>query len=126
MVDILERNKTINLIRLGDALVSWFAERDWSIKTNKSDTCYSINAKKTNEIRKIFCANRALSVVCSHEGSSTKIKISQGDWTDNLIGNVIWYFATGGANLAFTIWSLRVQKEFRNFAESVLDRQCAF
>ena len=121
MTSICKADKVIDLIELGDKLLSWFIERDWDFKTNRSESNYVITAKKTGDLRKAFCANRALNVSCYHEQGSTYVKITQGSWTDNLVGNAAWYEVTGGAWLAVTAWSLRVEGQFKEYTQSLLD-----
>jgi len=119
---ILSKDKLIDLRDLGKKLKLWFIERDWDVKTNVSQQYYTINARKTGYARRVIAACRALVVVCYHEGMSTKVKIEQGTWTENIVSNIGWFLATGGTNLAFSLWSYKVQKNFKNYAQSVLDQ----
>jgi hypothetical protein len=78
-------------------------------------------AKKSGTVRVVFAACRALIVTASHSNGDTIIEIKQGSWSENLWSNAGWFLATGGANLAFTLWSYEVEREFKNYAKGVLD-----
>ncbi len=120
---LIERHTLVDLEALGDNLRVWFVEKDWDIiKTERGASAYTIVAKKESELRQVFAACRALTVICRHEGGSTKIKVSQGDWTKNLLSNLAWFAVTGGTNLAFSLWSFEVQREFQNFAQETLNQ----
>ena len=117
----LERQELLDLAELGDTLLQWFISRNWEVRTFKGAHLYSIQAKKTNPVRKFFCANRALVVQCSHDGGRTRVRIGQGSWSDNIWGNVIWFAATGGTNLLFSLWGFEVQREFKNYVKQALN-----
>ncbi len=117
----LERNKRVDLEKLGDKLRLWFIERDWQVRTHKGKESYAISARKAGKLRMTFAACRALNVICTHASNGTKVKIKQGSWGENIAINAAWLAATGGMNLAFTFWSLEVEREFKNYARSVLD-----
>jgi hypothetical protein len=118
---ILEKDKLVELNKLGEKLRLWFIERGWDTKTDRGPTSYAIAAKKAGKIRVFFAACRALVVICCHEDGKTKVKVRQGSWTENIVSNVGWFAATGGTNLAFSLWSFAVQKQFESYAREALE-----
>lgn len=123
---LLEKTGKLDLTKLGEKLKLWFVERDWDVQSEPGVNTYTIKARKVDTLREIFGACRALVVTCYYEGNTTKVKIGQGSWTENILSNAGWLIATGGANLAFTFWSFEVEREFTSYAHDVLDNFYAF
>ncbi len=121
----IERDASLNLEELGEKLMLWFVEKKWSIKIDRGPSAYVIQATKAGKIRIFFSACRALIVICRHEEGKTIISVRQGNWTLNILSNIEWLLSTGGMNLAFTLWSFEVQREFQNFAKRTLDEMGA-
>ena len=118
---LIEKDRVVDLERLGEKLRLWFIERNYEVKTDKGPSTYAIRAKKSGKIRVVLAAVRALVVVCYHENEMTKVKVMQGSWTENIWSNLGWFVATGGMNLAFSLWSFEVQREFQNYVKLVLE-----
>src|SRR5215831_7004104 len=112
----LVRNATVDLDILGERLSFWFVERSWNIQADVNPTHYIIQASKAGKVRIFFAACRTLVVICRHDEGKTLVSVRQGRWTKNIWSNLAWFVGTGGTNLAFTLWSLEVQREFQNFA----------
>ena len=122
MCSICNVNKNMDLVELGDKLLIWFLERGWEFHTNRSEREYIISAKKTDALRQLFCANRALNVRCYREGDQTYVKIVQGPYIDNLMGNLTWLMLTGGTNVLISAWSLRVEGQFKEYTQKLLSQ----
>jgi hypothetical protein len=117
----IEKDAPIDLEVLGEKLRLWFIERSWEVKVDKDPSTFVIQATKAGKVRIFFAACRALVVICQQEQGKTKLSVRQGRWTANIWSNLAWLVETGGTNLAFTLWSFEVQREFQNFARRVLD-----
>jgi hypothetical protein len=117
----LESNGTIDLDVLGERLRLWFVQRKWEVEATRGPSSYAIQARKAGIIRISFGACRALIVVCQQEPGKTKVSVRQGSWTENIWSNAAWFVTTGGMNLAFTLWSFQVQRQFQNYVKQVLD-----
>ncbi len=116
-----EANGTVNLDLLGEKLRLWFVERKWEVKADRGPSSYAIQARKAGKIRVTFAACRALIVICQQEQGTTRVSVKQGSWTENIWSNVGWFIATGGTNLAFSLWSFEVQREFQNYVKRALE-----
>jgi hypothetical protein len=116
----IQRDGSLNLDVLGEKLRLWFTEKKWTVKTEKGPTSYVIQATKDSTLRMIFAACRALVVICRQEAGKTIVSVRQGNWTENILSNMAWFLETGGMNLAFTLWSLEVQREFQNYVKKIL------
>jgi hypothetical protein len=116
-----EKNGLVNLDVLGEKLRLWFVEKKWEVNVQRGPSSYAIQAKKTGKVRVIFAACRALIVICRFDEGKTRILVKQGSWSENLWSNFSWFVATGGMNLAFSLWSFEVQREFQKYVKKVLD-----
>lgn len=118
----IQKTRLVNLDVLGERIRLWFIERKWEVKTDKGPNSYAIQARKADKVRVFFAACRALIVVCKHENGKTIVSVRQGSWNENIWSNVAWLVATGGMNLAFSLWSFQVQREFENYVKDLLDK----
>lgn len=116
-----EVNETIDLDVLGERLRLWFVERKWEVKSARGPSSYAIQARKAGTIRVSFAACRALIVICQLENDKTRVSVKQGSWTENIWSNAIWFVATGGMNLAFSLWSFQIQRQFQSYVKEALD-----
>src|SRR6266404_6049929 len=115
----IQSNRIVNLDVLGEKLRLWFVERKWDIKADRGPSTYIIQARKAGKIRVIFASCRALVVICKQEGLGTIVSVRQGKWTENIWSNAAWFLATGGMNLAFSLWSFQVQKQFQDYVRTL-------
>lgn len=115
----IEKDALLDLDLLGEKLRLWFVERSWTIQTNRGPTSYVIQATKDGKLRMFFSACRALIVICRQENGKTIVSVRQGSWMKNIWSNLEWLVLIGGTNLAFTLWSFEVQREFQHFVKNL-------
>jgi hypothetical protein len=98
----------------------WLDGKGFETKALEASGSYVIKARKASTVRAVFGADRALEVEVRHADNQTQVDVRQGSWKTNAISNVAWLVATGGMNLAFTGWSLVIQKELETFIRGTL------
>jgi len=116
----IEKEGPLDLDLLGEKLKLWFIEKSWTIQTDRGPTSYVIQATKDGKLRMFFSACRALIVICHQQENKTIVSVRQGSWSKNIWSNLEWLVLRGGTNLAFTLWSFEVQREFQHFVKKVL------
>ena len=108
---------------IADGVKRWFNERDWDVKTDATENNHYIRAHKSNWWRAVVGADRALVVHVYSNKDGTFVDVGQGDWTTNIVSNVIWAFATGGTNIAISGWSFISQKQLQSYIQELFDLQ---
>ena len=79
-----------------------------------------MKARKSSVLRAIAGADRALEIEIGHADGKTVVDVRQGSWQTSVVSNLAWVLVTGGMNLAFSGWSIVIQKELESHIRSVL------
>lgn len=111
----------IDNAELASLIRDWFEARKFETRVLESDGTCAVKARKKSLWRAAIAADRALEVDIRSFGDATEVVVHQGDWTTNLVSNGVWFVATGGMNLAFSGWSVVIQKQLESFIRSQMD-----
>jgi hypothetical protein len=102
------------------AIQDWLDCRRFETKALQAGASYFVKARKSSVVRAVIGADRALEIEVGHADGKTIVDVRQGSWTTNVVSNLAWVLVTGGMNLAFSGWSIVIQKELESHIRSVL------
>jgi hypothetical protein len=102
------------------AIQDWLDCRRFETKALQAGDSYFVKARKSSVLRAVAGADRALEIEVGHADGKTVVDVRQGSWTTNVVSNLGWLLVTGGMNLAFSGWSIVIQKELESHIRSVL------
>ena len=105
---------------VASAIKNWLDFRHFETKALEAGGCYFVKARKASAVRAIFGADRALEIQVGNADGKTIVDVRQGSWATNAVSNLGWLLVCGGMNLAFSGWSVVVQKELESYIRSVL------
>lgn len=100
---------------LATRIKKWLDGKNFETKALEGAGSFVIKARKASALRAVVGADRALEIEIRNFEGQTQVDVRQGSWKTNFISNAVWVVATGGMNLAFTGWSLVIQKELETF-----------
>ena len=102
------------------AIQDWLDCRRFETKALQAGGSYFVKARKSSVLRAVVGADRALEIEVGHADGKTIVDVRQGSWTTNVVSNLAWVIVFGGMNLAFSGWSIVIQKELESHIRSVL------
>jgi hypothetical protein len=102
------------------AIQDWLDSRRFETKALQAGASYFVKARKSSVLRAIAGADRALEIEVGHADGKTIVDVRQGSWQTNVVSNLAWVLVTGGMNLAFSGWSIVIQRELESHIRSVL------
>jgi hypothetical protein len=102
------------------AIQDWLDCRRFETKALQAGASYFVKARKASVLRAVVGADRALEIEVGQADGKTIVDVRQGSWTTNVVSNLGWLLVTGGMNLAFSGWSVIIQKELESHIRSVL------
>jgi len=114
-------HKKLDNREVAKQIKNWFDKRNFQTKAIEQDGAYAIKARKSSGLRSFVGADRAIEVSICTLNEETHVEVRQGSWKTNVISNAAWLVVTGGMNLAFSGWSIVIQKELENYIRQVLD-----
>ena len=106
--------------QVAKSVKQWLDGKKFETQALESGGSYIIKARKASMLRSVVAADRALEVAVRHADGQTVVDIRQGSWKTNVISNAAWLVATGGMNLAFSGWSVVIQKELEAHIRNLL------
>lgn len=114
-MSVIGHPEELDMRAFATRIKKWLDGKNFETKALEGAGSFVIKARKASALRAVVGADRALEIAIRNFEGQTQVDVRQGSWKTNFISNAVWVVATGGMNLAFTGWSLVIQKELETF-----------